>query len=73
MKQKIQSVLFSVKAKTNSLVEVLRNTRGDQNSSTAGLAILAVVVVGLAVVWAKGYFPDFLTNIGDKINGLFDL
>jgi hypothetical protein len=34
---------------------------------------LAVAVIGLAVVWAKGYSPDFLTNIGDKINGLFDL
>lgn len=72
-RQKVNSLAVRAKVKSNSIAAILKEARGDQNSSTAGLAILAVIVVGLAVVWAKSYFPDFMTNIGDKINGLFDL
>lgn len=72
-RKKAHAIAVRAKTGTKSLAAILTEKRGDQNTSTAGLAILAIVVVGLAVVWSKGYFPDFMSNMGDQINGLFDL
>ncbi|QNK41541.1 hypothetical protein [Caproicibacter fermentans] len=72
-KEKAIALASRAKVKTKSISSILAESRGDQNTSTAGLAILAVVVVGLAVVWAKGYGPELMSLLGDKIKGLFNL
>lgn len=58
---------------TSKTASILKDTRGEQNTSTSGLVILAIVAIGLAVVWINAKAPGFFTSIGDKINNLFNL
>ncbi|HCR44013.1 MAG TPA: hypothetical protein DIV41_05465 [Ruminococcaceae bacterium] len=63
----------ALKARTRSMAAILRDNRGEQNSSTAGLVILAIVAIGLAVVWVNAKAPGFFSNLGDKLMELFNL
>lgn len=63
----------AVKVRTCNMAAILQDKRGEQNSSTAGLVILAIVAIGLAVVWINAKSPGFFDTLGEKIMDLFKI
>jgi hypothetical protein len=84
MKQKFLSFLdaarrkkdaFAVKARieAGSAAAALTDTRGEQNTSTSGLVIFALIAVGAAILFFNKKSPAFFSSLGNKLKGLFNL
>ncbi|MBP1737496.1 MAG: hypothetical protein H6Q60_1377 [Oscillospiraceae bacterium] len=72
MKKMIQLIRNKVRNVGVRAVAVLADNRGDLATNTIGAIIVGVVVVGLLIVAINQFFPDFFSDMfermADKLN-----
>ena len=73
MKNHIQSVRRKIYDASSKALSVLRSNKGELATSTIGGIIVGVVIVGLLIIAINQFFPNFFSDMfdkmADKLNG----
>ncbi|MFB0921691.1 MAG: hypothetical protein QMB62_12565 [Oscillospiraceae bacterium] len=73
MKNRIQSIRGKIHDTGSKAVSVLKSNKGELATSTIGGIIVGVVIVGLLIVAINQFFPNFFSDMfdkmADKLNG----
>ena len=67
----MKKLFQSIKAKVRNLgikaATALSDTRGDLATNTIGAIIVGVVIVGLLIIAINQFFPNFFSDMFDKM------
>ncbi len=73
MKKIVQSIRESIRNNSNKVAAAMTDTKGELATSTIGGIIVGVVIVGLLIVAINQFFPNFFSDMfdkmADKLNG----
>lgn len=68
MKNRIQSIRRKIHETGSKAVSVLKSNKGELATSTIGAIIVGVVVVGLLIIAINQFFPDFFSDMLEKMS-----
>jgi|LSQX01.3.fsa_nt_gb hypothetical protein len=68
MKNHIQSVRRKIYDASSKALSVLRSNKGELATSTIGGIIVGVVIVGLLIIAINQFFPNFFSDMFDKMS-----
>jgi hypothetical protein len=67
MKNLFKSIQGKVKATGSKAMSMLQSNKGELATSTIGGIIIGVVLVGLLIVAINQFFPNFFSDMFDKM------
>lgn len=67
MKKLIHSLRDKARGAGNRIAALLADTRGELATNTIGGIIVAVVIIGLLIVAINAFFPNFFSDMFDKM------
>ena len=67
MKNLFKSIQGKVKATGSNAMSTLQSNKGELATSTIGGIIIGVVLVGLLIVAINQFFPNFFSDMFDKM------
>lgn len=68
MKLLTRSLRDRIRGIGKSTAAVLADTRGDLATNTIGGIIVAVVIIGLLIMAINAYFPNFFSDMFEKMS-----
>ena len=73
MKNRIQSIRRKIYDTGSKAVSILKSNKGELATNTIGGIIVGVVIVGLLIIAINQFFPNFFSDMfdkmADKLNG----
>lgn len=71
VKREANALAIRAKAEAEFVAATLKDTHGDQVTSSGGLAIIAVLVVAAIILWQTGFLKTFTAKLGETIMNMF--